>query len=82
MLRTTMIVSLVALLLSQILPAQAAESREGVPKGRSGGGTRWTAPKANKVVSLRQKFAAATFASRTRLPMNLRLKAFFGQYIA
>jgi len=82
MLRITMIVSLVAIVFAQMLPVKAAESREGVPGRRSGGGTRWTAPKANKVASLRQKFAAATFASRAHLPLNLRLKAFFGQYIA
>ncbi len=77
-----MIVSLVAVLFSQILPATAGQSREGVPGRRSGGGTRWTAPKAKQATLLRHKFAASTFASRTQLPMNLRLKAFFGQYIA
>ncbi len=67
--------SLCALVLSLATPAMA--DREGVPGRRVGGGTRWTAPRTKQPPSIQGKLSAMAFASRTRLPKSLRLKAIY-----
>lgn len=66
-------ISLFALLLWSASPALAG--REGVPGRRVGGGTRWNTPRIKSSPSLQSKLSAMSFASRTRLPMSLKLKA-------
>ncbi len=77
MLRVIVIISLLATVFAQISPVVAGESREGVPGRRTGGGTRWAAPRANRSGLLRSNLAASAFASRTQVPMQLDLRAFF-----
>jgi hypothetical protein len=67
--------SLFALVLSLAAPAKAA--REGVPGRRVGGGTRWTTPRIKQPPSMQGKLSAMAFASRTRLPIALRLNALY-----
>lgn len=68
--------SLLALILSFATPAEAG--REGVPGRRVGGGTRWTAPRIKQPSSMQSKLSALAFASRTRLPIALRLRVLYG----
>ncbi len=68
--------SLLALILSFANPALA--DREGVPGRRVGGGTRWTSPRMKQAPSLQNKLSAMAFASRTRLPLSLKLKLIYG----
>ena len=68
--------SLFALVLSLAAPAKA--EREGVPGRRVGGGTRWTAPRSKQNPSIQSKLSAMAFASRTRLPISLRLNVLYG----
>ena len=72
------VVSLVAFFLSYMAPASAKDNPNGIPGRRTGGGTRWTMPNPKQAVSLRNRFTALTFASRSHLPVNLKLKALFG----
>lgn len=68
--------SLLALILSFASPAEAG--REGVPGRRVGGGTRWTAPRIKQPPSMRSKLSAMAFASRTHLPIALKLRVLYG----
>ncbi|MBW4696004.1 MAG: hypothetical protein KME27_30175 [Lyngbya sp. HA4199-MV5] len=68
--------SLLALMLSLASPAKA--DRDGVPGRRVGGGTRWTAPWLKQTPSFQHKLSAMAFASRTGLPLSLKLKAIYG----
>ncbi|PSB32662.1 hypothetical protein [Stenomitos frigidus] len=68
--------SLFTLLLSLAAPAMA--DREGVPGRRVGGGTRWTTPRIKQHHSMQGKLSAMAFASRTRLPIALKLRALYG----
>jgi hypothetical protein len=70
--------SIIAILLTLTEPALA--SREGVPGRRVGGGTRWghNKPTKSKVALFQGKVSALSFASRTNLPMALKLKAVYG----
>lgn len=68
--------SLFALMLSFASPAKAG--RDGVPGRRVGGGTRWTAPQLKQPPSMQGKLSAMVFASRSRLPIALKLRVLYG----
>lgn len=67
--------SIVALLFSVVEPAFAG--RDGVPGRRVGGGSRWTQPKTKQSPTAQTRLNAMTFASRTHLPIALKLKAIY-----
>ena len=67
--------SLLALIFAIAEPALAG--RDGVPGRRVGGGSRWTQPKTKASPSAHTRLQAMSFASRTRLPIALRLKAIY-----
>jgi hypothetical protein len=67
--------SIVALLFSVVEPAFAG--RDGVPGRRVGGGSRWTQPKSKQSPTAHTRLTAMTFASRTHLPIALKLKAIY-----
>lgn len=68
--------SMLALIFSIAEPALAG--RDGVPGRRVGGGTRFTQPKTKSSPSHQTRLSALTFASRSKLPMALKLKAIYG----
>lgn len=68
--------SLLALVLSSAEPVLAG--RDGVPGRRVGGGTRFTQPKIKISPSQQARLSAMTFASRSKLPIALKLKAIYG----
>ena len=74
--QVTAVCALAIFLLSIAEPAMAAP-KKGVPGRRLGGGTRWSGPRIKQAVSLRGKLSAMAFASRTRLPMEVRVKALY-----
>lgn len=55
----------------------ALAEREGVPGRRVGGGTRWTASRYKRTVSMQAKLSAMAFASRAQLPKSLKVKALY-----
>lgn len=67
--------SLFALVVSLGKPALA--EKEGVPGRRVGGGTRWSEPRLKPAPTMQTKLAAVTFASRCRLPKELKIKAMY-----
>jgi hypothetical protein len=67
--------SLFTLLLSSINPGLAED--EGVPGRRVGGGTRYTSPKIKPSTTIQNRLSAMGFASRTHLPIALRMKAMY-----
>jgi hypothetical protein len=71
--------SILALAISAAQPvfASAPEKSDGVPGRRVGGGTRWMAPRPKSTISFHNRLSAMSFASRTHLPTNLKLKAIY-----
>lgn len=69
-------VSILALIFAIAEPVCAG--KQGVPGRRVGGGTRWTQPKPNLTTSVQTRLNAMSFASRTNLPISLKLKAIYG----
>jgi acid phosphatase class B len=72
--KITLALSLVAIFTSLAEPAAAG--KEGLPGRRSGGGTRFTQSRQKITIKTSNRLYTLTFASRNRVPMSLRIKAF------